>query len=139
MTKKVVMLVFLGTKRSWEFFWIFRKKSKKSEKMRFFRKKAYGLIIILAKTRVIIYHTKLWKKSPKKNVKKKRFSFFETFFLKWKLDIYFCPFLKLKKKFWKLKNLSFSPFRWKYNKKIPKDPPNSPIWYFFYEILIFGG
>ena len=97
--KKAVMLVFLGTKRSWEFFWVFKKKSKKSEKMRFFRKKAYGLSPNFAQSRVSIYHAKMRKKCLKKKRKKKRFSFFETFFLKWKLDIYFCPFLKLKKKF----------------------------------------
>jgi hypothetical protein len=112
MTKKVVMLVFLGTKRSWEFFWVFKKKSKKSEKMRFFRKKAYGLTPIFTKSRIIICRNKIIFFWSKKNVKKKRFSFFETFFLKWKLDIYFCPFLKLKKKFWKQKNLPFSPSRW---------------------------
>ena len=133
------MLVFLGTKRSWEIFWIFKKKSKKSEKMRFFWKKAYGLRHILIKSRVTNYHNKIDFFGPKKNVKKNRFSFFETFFLKWKLDIFFCPFLKLKKKFWKWKNFPFSPSRWKCNKKIQKDPPKSPIWYFFYEILIFGG
>ena len=117
MLKKVVMLVFLGTKRSWEIFWRFRKKSKKSKKMRFFRKKAYGLTSTLLKSRVTKYHNKIVFFSPKKNVKKKRFSFFETFFLKWKLDIYFCPFLKLKKKFWKLKNFPFSPSRWIYSVK----------------------
>jgi hypothetical protein len=108
------MLVFLGPKRSWEFFGVFRKKSKKSEKMRFFRKKAYGLEAVFAQSRIIIYHAKMRKKCLEKNVKKKGISFFETFFLKWKLDIYFCPFLKLKKKFWKLKNFPFSPSRWNY-------------------------
>ena len=112
MSKKAVMLVFLGTKRSWEIFWVFRKKSKKSEKMRFFWKNAYGLSPIFTQSRVSIYHAKMRKKCLKKKRKKKRFSFFETFFLKWKLDIYFCPFSKLKKKFWKLKNFPFSPSRW---------------------------
>ena len=119
MLKKSVMLVFLGPKWPWENFWVFRKKSKKSEKMRFFRKKAYGLKSVFAQSRVIIRRKKSYLLGPKKNVKKKRFSFFETFFLKWKLDIYFCPFLKLKKKFWKRKNFPFSPFHWKYIKKIP--------------------
>ena len=112
------MLVFLGPKRSWEFFWVFIKKSKKSEKMRFFRKKAYGLEDIFAQSRIIMYHAKLRKKCLKKKRKKKGISFFETFFLKWKLDIYFCPFLKLKKKFWKLKNFPFSPSRWNYSAKM---------------------
>ena len=107
MPKKAVMLVFLGTKRSWENFWVFRKKSKKSEKMRFFRKKAYGLEAVFVKSRVIIYHAKMRKKCLKKKRKKKGFSLFETLFLKWKLDIYFCPFLKLKKKFWKQKTSHF--------------------------------
>ena len=107
MPKKAVMLVFLGTKRSWDFFWVFRKKSKKSRFLRFFRKKAYGLEDIFAQSRVIMYHAKMRKKCLKKKRKKKGFSFFETFFLKWKLDIYFCPFLKLKKKFWKQKTFHF--------------------------------
>ena len=80
MSKKAVMLVFLGTKRSWDFFLVFWKKSKKSEKMRFFWKKAYGLRTILSQTRITIYHIKKWKIKVKKNVKKKWFSFFETFF-----------------------------------------------------------
>jgi len=100
------MLVFLGTKRSWEFLEVFKKKSKKSEKMRFFRKKAYGLNPVFTKSCIIIYHAKIRHFVSKKNVKKKRFSFFETFFLKWNLDIYFCPFLFLKKKFEKLQKLS---------------------------------
>jgi len=50
--------------------------------MRFFRKKAYGLDCVFAQSRVSIYHNKIRKKCLKKNVKKKRFSFFETFFLK---------------------------------------------------------
>ena len=115
--KKIVMLVFLGPKRSWEFFWVFRKKSKKSEKMRFFRKKAYGLRSTFVKYRITIYHKKFDNLIPKKMSKKKGISFFETFFLKWKLDIYFCPFLKLKKKFWKMKNFPFSPSRWIYSVK----------------------
>ena len=111
------MLVFLGPKRSWDFFWVFRKKSKKSRFLRFFRKKAYGLDDIFAQSRIIMYHAKMRKKCIKKKRKKKGFSFFETFFLKWKLDIYFCPFLKLKKKFWKMKNFPFSPSRWIYSVK----------------------
>jgi hypothetical protein len=104
--KKAVMLVFLGTKRSWEFFLVFRKKSKKMEKMRFFWKKAYGLIVVFTKSCVISYHNKYHFLNRKKNAKKKRFSFFETFFLKWKLDIYFCPFWNLKKNFPECKKLS---------------------------------
>jgi hypothetical protein len=50
--------------------------------MRFFRKKAYGLSSIFTQSRVSIYHNKIRKIRLKKNVKKKRFSFFETFFLK---------------------------------------------------------
>jgi hypothetical protein len=50
--------------------------------MRFFRKKAYGLKSVFVKSRVIIYHTKMRKKCIEKKRKKKRFSFFETFFLK---------------------------------------------------------
>jgi hypothetical protein len=50
--------------------------------MRFFRKKAYGLRRIFSQSCVSIYHAKMRKKCLKKNVKKKRFSFFETFFLK---------------------------------------------------------
>ena len=80
MSKKAVMLVFLGPKRSWEFFWVFRKKSEKSHFLRFFRKNAYGLVSILIKYPVIFTHAKNRKKCPEKNVKKKGFSFFETFF-----------------------------------------------------------
>jgi len=109
MSKKVVMLVFWGPKWPWEFFWVFWKKSKKSKKMRFFRKKAYGLRPNFVKSCVTIHHHKHEFFGLEKNVKKKGFSLFETFFLKWKLDIYFCPFLNLKKKFWKLKNFPFSP------------------------------
>jgi hypothetical protein len=91
----------------------FSEKSRKNrKKCVFFGKKAYGLSSIFTQSRVSIYHAKMRKKCLKKKRKKKRFSFFETFFLKWKLDIYFCPFLKLKKKFWKLKNFPFSPSRW---------------------------
>jgi len=50
--------------------------------MRFFRKNAYGLRHIFTKSRITIYHTKMQKKCLKKKRKKKRFSFFETFFLK---------------------------------------------------------
>jgi hypothetical protein len=50
--------------------------------MRFFRKNAYGLVAVFTQCRITIYHKKKWILSPKKNVKKKRFSFFETFFLK---------------------------------------------------------
>jgi hypothetical protein len=50
--------------------------------MRFFRKKAYGLKSVFAQSRVIIRRKKSYLLGPKKNVKKKRFSFFETFFLK---------------------------------------------------------
>jgi hypothetical protein len=60
--------------------------------MRFFEKKAYGLRSIFAANRITILYNKYHFFSIKKNVKKKRFSFFETFFLKSKLDIYFCPF-----------------------------------------------
>ena len=42
---------------------------------------------------------KIKKKNRKKKLKKKGFSFFETFFLKSFLDIYLCPISKLKKKF----------------------------------------
>ena len=50
--------------------------------MRFFHKKAYGLKAIFAKSRITIQHKKFDILSPKKNVKKKGISFFETFFLK---------------------------------------------------------
>ena len=71
---------FLGDKTVLRFFLVFKKKSKKSRFLRFFRKKAYGLRTILLKGRVIIYHAKLPKNKVKKNVKKKGFSFFETLF-----------------------------------------------------------
>jgi hypothetical protein len=110
MLEKSVMLVFLGTKRSWEFFGVSKKKSKKSEKMRFFRKKAYGLGSIFAYSRITIYHVKNEKISVKKKRKKKGFSFFETFFFKWKLDIFLSIFEIKKKvlKFFKLSIFSIS-------------------------------
>ena len=65
------------------------------------------------KSDITIYRVKKLKIYSKKNVKKKRFSFFETFFLKSNLDIYFCPFSNLKKNFTKCKNFPFSPSRLK--------------------------
>ena len=59
MSKKAVMLVFLGPKRSWEFFWVFIKKSEKSHFLRFFWKNAYGLRHILITCRITIWHKKL--------------------------------------------------------------------------------
>jgi hypothetical protein len=60
------------------------------------------------KSHVIIYRLKSRKKSRKKNVKKKGFSFLQTFFLKSILDIYLCPNSKIKKEF--QKGSSFSSF-----------------------------
>ena len=59
--------------------------------------------------RNLYYHLscKNTKKMFKKKVKKKWFSFLQTFFLKSFLDIFLCPISKLKKKFWKLR---FFPF-----------------------------
>ena len=73
---------FFGDKTVLRNFLSFQKKVEKIGKNAFFRKKAYGLISIFAQSRVIIYHNKMRKKMSKKNRKKKRFSFFETFFLK---------------------------------------------------------
>ena len=99
---KTVLRFFLGFQKKVEkitFFAIFSEKSLWSRGH--FRPKSYYRV-----------SCKNAKKMSQKKRKKKGFSFFETFFLKWKLDIYFCPFLKLKKKFWKLKNFPFSPSRW---------------------------
>ncbi len=56
----------------------------------------------------------IWEKNvKKKRLKKKWFSFLQTFFLKSILDIFLCPISKLKKKFWKVEDFPF--FRpWKY-------------------------
>jgi hypothetical protein len=48
--------------------------------MRFFRKKAYGLAPIFAQCRITIRRNKIYFSGPKKKVKKKGISFFETFF-----------------------------------------------------------
>ena len=48
--------------------------------MRFFRKNAYGLMTVFAQSRVIIHRKKIRFLGPKKNVKKKGISFFETLF-----------------------------------------------------------
>jgi hypothetical protein len=72
---------------------------KNPEKIRFFYFFSYGLSRHFNKSRVIIYHVKTRKKCRKKKLKKKRFSFLQTFFLKSILDIFLCPISKLKKKF----------------------------------------
>ncbi len=82
------------------FFQIRSQKIRKNpEKIRFFYFFSYGLTRFFVKSRVIIYHVKTRKKCRKKKLKKKRFSFSQTFFLKSILDIFLCPISKLKKKF----------------------------------------
>jgi hypothetical protein len=61
--------------------------------MRFFQKRAYGLRSIISKILIITNHVIFFKITSKKKRKKNDFHFFKTFFLKSKLDIYFCPFL----------------------------------------------
>ena len=79
--------------------------------MRFFHFFSYGLSPIFVKSYIIIYHVKMRKKCRKKKLKKKRFSFLQTFFFKSILDIFLCPISKLKKKFWKFDSLPlFRPF-----------------------------
>ena len=75
------------------------KNLKKIQKIQFFHFFAYDLILVFIKSRVIIYLQKLLKKCQKKKLKKKWFSFLQTFFLKSILDIFLCPISKLKKKF----------------------------------------
>ena len=103
---------FFGAKTVLRKFLSFQKKVEKIGKNAFFSEKSlWSRCRFCQKS---CYHSSCEnaKNLSEKNVKKKRFSFFETFFLKRKLDIYFCPFLKLKKKFWKSKNFPFSPSRW---------------------------
>ena len=67
-------------------------------------------------------------------MKKKWFSFLQTFFLKSILDIFLCPISKLKKKFWKLQVFPFFD-SW----EIIIYPPKIDISCFFYGNRIFGG
>ena len=85
------------------------------------------------------YHLscKMWKKCLKKNVKKKRFSFLQTFFLKSFLDIYLCPISKIKKEFQKVTCFPFFPFF--FSLKIAIYPPKINILYFLHCFHIFGG
>ena len=76
-----------------------RKIPKKSRKIHFFHFFSYGLVALLVKSRYTIYRLKTIKKCLKKKLKKKWFSFLQTFFLKSILDIFLCPISKLKKKF----------------------------------------
>ena len=70
----------------------------------------------------------------KKKLKKKWYSFLQTFFLKSILDIFLCPISKLKKKFWKVENIPFFQLL-----KITIYPPKIDISYFFCWNRIFGG
>ena len=74
------------------------------------------------------------KKCQEKKLKKKWFSFLQTFFLKSILDIFLCPISKLKKKFWKLQLFPFFD-SW----EIIIYPPKIDISCFFYGNRIFGG
>ena len=112
MSKKAVMLVFLGPKRSWEFFWVFIKKSEKSHFLRFFWKNAYGLRHILITCRITIWHKKLVFFLVEKKCQKKRVFVFWNFFLKMKTGHLFLSIFEIIKKVLKTLNFPFSPSRW---------------------------
>ena len=107
---------FWGQNDPENFFEVSEKRRKNRKKCVFLEKKLMVSGPFLQKV-ALPFNIRILTFYPWKKMSKKGISFFETFFLKWKLDIYFCPFLKLKKKFWKLKNFPFSPSRWIYSVK----------------------
>ena len=94
------------------FFWSTQKNSKK---IRFFHFFPYDLVAVFIKYCITTWRNKNGKNVVKKKLKKKRFSFLQTFFLKSFLDIYLCPISKIKKEFQKVQVFYFFLFftvRW---------------------------
>ena len=116
----------IGTKK-------IRKIPKNPKKIPFFHFFSYALVALFVKSRIIIYHVNLRKKCQEKKLKKKWFSFLQTFFLKSILDIFLCLISKLKKKFWKLQLFPFFD-----SLKNAIYPPKIDISYFFVEIAFLG-
>ena len=110
------------------------KKFEKSQKNPIFSLFSYGLIALFVISSVIMYRKKSLKNCQKKKLKKKWFSFLQTFFLKSILDIFLCPISKLKKKFWKLQLFPFFD-----SLKNAIYPLKIDISYFFCWNRIFGG